>query len=366
MKKYLKDFLSLKKPVPLVTIVTTDEQATENKQLGNKSTVTTAKCQQVTLVPLPPTESDSEQTIGTNVTYCHFTEVPASVSVNEAVSISNQIDGTIVTIVTDPIEKEKEIIGQVSVCQSGPEPACPLCNGPLKWTVAKRYVYGDCPRGHHASIGPTSNATWLTPDVELIIDSAESAPSLVDTLRADGWNEEAAELIAWVWLAELPPEPFPLRSGHYIAEPQKWYRSLLADINAGPRGPRARRGVLQQDLRDLFHNVNKGKAEQPETAEVVQFPKPNYFGNCPRCGRNNGHLNLGREHWFICHAHKVKWCAGLNLFSGWLEETEELWQKNKALLSGYREIEPRKAGRNYFDKAGKEFVNEHDSETEIF
>ena len=65
-----------------------------------------------------------------------------------------------------------------------------------------------------------------------------------------------------------------------------------------------------------------------------------YFGGCPECGTNDGYLNVGREHWFVCDKHKTKWWIGSNLFSSWMEETEEEWQRNKIKLADYREVEP--------------------------
>jgi hypothetical protein len=65
-----------------------------------------------------------------------------------------------------------------------------------------------------------------------------------------------------------------------------------------------------------------------------------YFGLCPTCGQTDGYLNINRDHYFVCHEHKLRWLVGSNLFSTWRDEEPEVWQQNKALLSGYREIEP--------------------------
>jgi hypothetical protein len=48
-----------------------------------------------------------------------------------------------------------------------------------------------------------------------------------------------------------------------------------------------------------------------------------YFGVCPVCKKHDGFINVGRSHWFFCKEHKIKWCAGSNIFSSWKEETEE-------------------------------------------
>jgi hypothetical protein len=79
-----------------------------------------------------------------------------------------------------------------------------------------------------------------------------------------------------------------------------------------------------------------------------QFPNAivvdNYFGGCPECGKNGGFLNIGGDHWFVCHAHKKRWSPGSNLFSCWKEESEAAWAANAALLKGYEKTEPLMVG----------------------
>jgi hypothetical protein len=72
---------------------------------------------------------------------------------------------------------------------------------------------------------------------------------------------------------------------------------------------------------------------------VAEFPEPSYWGGCPECRRNDGYRNLGREHWFSCHRHQVRWCAGENLFSSWRHESEEDWARNRARIGPYRVVE---------------------------
>ncbi len=74
--------------------------------------------------------------------------------------------------------------------------------------------------------------------------------------------------------------------------------------------------------------------------KVIKLPAPNYFGDCPKCRQNNGYLNIGREHWFICRKHRVKWYVGSNIFPGWRTETERAWKQNTLLLANFMEIEP--------------------------
>jgi hypothetical protein len=65
-----------------------------------------------------------------------------------------------------------------------------------------------------------------------------------------------------------------------------------------------------------------------------------YFGGCPQCGETDGFVNVGRAHWFTCDEHRTAWCIGSNLFSGWREETDEIWDKNAEKLKGYTVVEP--------------------------
>jgi hypothetical protein len=70
-----------------------------------------------------------------------------------------------------------------------------------------------------------------------------------------------------------------------------------------------------------------------------------YFGGCPHCAGNDGHINVGRSHWMSCAEHKVKWCVGENLFSHWRDQTEDEQRKvyDDLGFGEYREIECEKA-----------------------
>lgn len=65
-----------------------------------------------------------------------------------------------------------------------------------------------------------------------------------------------------------------------------------------------------------------------------------YWGLCPICLHNNGYLNLRREHWYVCHEHRFRWCIGANLFSTWKFESPEDWAENWEIIKDYAEIEP--------------------------
>jgi ssDNA-binding Zn-finger/Zn-ribbon topoisomerase 1 len=74
----------------------------------------------------------------------------------------------------------------------------------------------------------------------------------------------------------------------------------------------------------------------------------NYFGGCPECGGNDGYVNIGRGHWFVCKKHKTHWFIGSNLFSTWKDETPEeqrravdfMFDENNNLREGWRIVDP--------------------------
>ena len=70
-------------------------------------------------------------------------------------------------------------------------------------------------------------------------------------------------------------------------------------------------------------------------------------GKCPYCGGNDGFLNVGRTHWFVCHKCGVRWWLGCDLYPTWKSETEEDWSRNAKLLQGYKQVEPQIKGRSF-------------------
>ena len=73
---------------------------------------------------------------------------------------------------------------------------------------------------------------------------------------------------------------------------------------------------------------------------AIDRTKIDYFGGCPECGGNDGHLNVERTHHCVCHKHRVRWCVGGNLFSSWRHESEDIWRENSKILAIYKEVEP--------------------------
>jgi hypothetical protein len=82
------------------------------------------------------------------------------------------------------------------------------------------------------------------------------------------WEGPDAALVAWVEAltpGDLPPFPFELRPGVTVNGPQA-LASWQADTRQGPRGPRARTGVLQRDLENLREAI--ARAALTGTAHV--------------------------------------------------------------------------------------------------
>jgi hypothetical protein len=73
---------------------------------------------------------------------------------------------------------------------------------------------------------------------------------------------------------------------------------------------------------------------------LIQFNTQNHFGDCPKCRKNDGHINVGRDHWFVCRQHRVKWKAGHDIFPDWQQENLQVWRRNEKLLDFFMEVEP--------------------------
>ncbi len=65
------------------------------------------------------------------------------------------------------------------------------------------------------------------------------------------WDTETLTLIKWFLGTHPLAEPFGLCRGVTVLKPALWWTAMRRDIAAGPGGPRARYGALQQDLRRL-------------------------------------------------------------------------------------------------------------------
>jgi hypothetical protein len=63
-------------------------------------------------------------------------------------------------------------------------------------------------------------------------------------------------------------------------------------------------------------------------------------GRCPVCGNPGDMLNHGRNHWMVCHDHKVKWRIGSGFFSIFHRDRKAKWDQAAAILAEYREVDP--------------------------
>jgi len=66
-------------------------------------------------------------------------------------------------------------------------------------------------------------------------------------------------------------------------------------------------------------------------------------GCCPEChidGPSGGATFDGKEVWYICQAHRVKWHAPAVLTKVWADEFKEHGAENTLLLATYATVEP--------------------------
>ncbi len=74
--------------------------------------------------------------------------------------------------------------------------------------------------------------------------------------------------------------------------------------------------------------------------QIMANAAEHYFGGCPRCGKSDGYLNVGRVHVFVCDEHRTAWSGGVDMFSDWHLETQADWDANARKLEDYKEVEP--------------------------
>ena len=84
--------------------------------------------------------------------------------------------------------------------------------------------------------------------------------------RADSppWPVDLAGFCLLLHPGDLPG-PFDAASGVRVAHPDRWLAALQRDARHGPRGPRARYGALQRDLR-LLRDVVLEEADKRQAA----------------------------------------------------------------------------------------------------
>ena len=85
-------------------------------------------------------------------------------------------------------------------------------------------------------------------------DDQSSIPLL--ECRSNSWSKEAEKLIDWLLSTQQIKEPFRLDQCRKVFGPDKFYSSLLREIQIGPSCPRNRTGALVDDLQKLKNVVD--------------------------------------------------------------------------------------------------------------
>jgi hypothetical protein len=75
-------------------------------------------------------------------------------------------------------------------------------------------------------------------------------------------------------------------------------------------------------------------------AKTINFPTISYFGGCPKCGGNDGYLNVIDDQYCVCDRYRYRWYVGRCVFDDWREEDEEIWADNLEKLKTYTPVEP--------------------------
>jgi hypothetical protein len=65
------------------------------------------------------------------------------------------------------------------------------------------------------------------------------------------WDQPSKDLINWFITTPKIKEPFCLDQHRRVCNPEKFYNSIMHDIQAGPSAPRNKHGVLIDDLKKL-------------------------------------------------------------------------------------------------------------------
>lgn len=148
-------------------------------------------------------------------------------------------------------------LGAVSPPQDLSAPFRPNCTG----IDMRNQTVDDGERGRpdstHDGEGNSRDSRLPTPSGESLQPAPDSpeharAVSAVSAVRSrapgdDDWGK-LAPIVKWFLAATPPAEPFVLKPAVRITQPPRWWRDTIADIAAGPAGPRARYGGLQDDL----------------------------------------------------------------------------------------------------------------------
>ena len=77
----------------------------------------------------------------------------------------------------------------------------------------------------------------------------------------DAWSEQEQALVDWFIKngETLPQWQFYLNKCMCVTEPKTFYRQLKESIKDGPQGYRARTGILQTRLKELYSYIHENK-----------------------------------------------------------------------------------------------------------
>lgn len=95
----------------------------------------------------------------------------------------------------------------------------------------------------------------VTPLLAELRQCKAEAVSLLKS-KCAAWPADVKALLDWFIILPTHDAPFHLEPHRHIVGPAKFFESLRREIETGPRGPRARMGTLQSDLRKLKAHLN--------------------------------------------------------------------------------------------------------------
>jgi len=75
------------------------------------------------------------------------------------------------------------------------------------------------------------------------------------------WDQESQEIIDWFMAVPRMKNPFNLDAHRHVFMPDKFYESIMRDIQAGPSGPRNKYGAIMDDLKKLKAIMNGNDAD---------------------------------------------------------------------------------------------------------
>jgi hypothetical protein len=171
-----------------------------------------------------------------------------------------------------------------------------------------------------------------------IVQLTNQTTALVGPMRANSQKpEEFYEFVEKLC-------PAPLYAELFSRQPRKNWDGHGDE--SGPRPEveaRMKPSPTEPDTGRAIRKLTEIEQGMPDMTEnIAKFPEPgsreDYFGVCPICQRQNGYLNDGRDHWFVCNTHMTKWLVGSNLFSSWRHLTKEESFAQVDQLTRYREV----------------------------